>query len=159
MMLRTGLIVDANNLYFSIQSAFGNRLIRFEEYVKHLEALGHTLTYKVIYSKQKVDVAKNFIIALENQGFEIHFGNTKWDIPMTLRAADMVPNIDCLILGSNNLDAGKILYWAKERGKLVKCFAHNIHPALRQIGECIEITENLLSPPKEPKIAKESSPE
>lgn len=143
-MLRTGLIVDANNLYFSIQSAFPGRRVRFEEYLKVLEKLGHTLTFKIIYSRQKVDVAQNFIAALRSQGFEIHLGKTRWDIPMALRAADIVPNVDCLILGSNNEDSGNILAWAKERGKIVKCFAHNIPLHFKQMGDCIEISEDLL---------------
>lgn len=104
----------------------------------------HLLTNKIIYSRQKVDVAQNFIAALRTQGFECHVGNTRWDIPMALRAADIMPNIDCFILGSNNQDAEKILSWAKERGRLVKCFAHNIPPFFKQMGDCIEISEDLL---------------
>lgn len=147
-MIRTGLIVDANNLYFSVQSTFAGRRIRFENYVKALEKLGHTLTYKIMYSGQKTEVSENFITALEMLGFECHFGNCQWDIAMALRAADIMPNIDCFVLGSNNEGAGRMLFWAKEHGKIVKCFAHNIPAYYRQMGDCLEISEDLLSPKK-----------
>lgn len=144
-LLRTGLLVDINSLYVQIQGKFGKaRILQMSEYVKRLEDLGHTMTYKVAYSKQKSEDAPTFVSLLRGIGFETHFGNTPWNIAMALRAADIVPNVDCLVIGSHERETGRILSWAKEKGKLTCCFASGIPEFFNQFARCIEITEELL---------------
>ena len=142
---KTGLIVDINNLYFAIQAKFGKRKLQIVDYVKWLEDRGHVLTYKIAYSRQRADEAPGFVSLLKANGFETHFSNTQWSVAMALRTADIVANIDCLVLGTNYQEAGRILAWAKERGKLTKCFAANIAPFFKQLCDCVEIPEEILS--------------
>lgn len=143
--LKTGLILDINNLYFAIQGKYGQRRLQITEYIKYLEDRNHLLTFKVAYSRQRMDNVPGFISLLKGCGFELHFGNQHWTTAIALRAADIVPNVDCLILGTNNPDSGRILTWAKEKGKLTKCFASNIPPFFKQFAECIEIPPEILS--------------
>ena len=144
-LLKTGLILDVNNLYFAVQSKFGKRKLQITEYVRFLEKLGHTLVYKIAYSRQEADAVPGFVALLKNNGFETNFGNKHWGTAMALRAADIVPNVDCFVLGTNFPDASRILQWAKEKGKITKCFALSIPPFFKQFAECLEIPPEILS--------------
>lgn len=144
-LLKTGLIVDFNNLYFSIQNKYGPKRLQMLEYVKFLEQLGHTLTYKIAFSPQQPDKAQGFITLLKSHGFEIYYGKQNYALDMGLRCADIVPNIDSLVIGSNTKETATILSWAKEKGKITKCFACNIPPFFKEFATCIEIPENLLN--------------
>lgn len=145
-MLKTGLIIDIGNLYYSIRSKFGDKRLMVLDYCKHLEDQGHLLNYKIAYSHQKSNEALSFINLLRNNQFECHFGNTSWAIAMALRAADILPNIDCLVLGTNDPEYGRILGYAKDKGKIAKCLACDIPPFFRQFSQCTEITNDLLLP-------------
>lgn len=144
-LLKSGLIVDFNNLYFTIQDKFGARQLRLEEYIKHLEGLGHILIHKVAYSPQKPERAIGFIDLLKATGFEVYFGRPHFGVHMALKAADIALNVDCLVVGSNTPDAEMILSWAKTRGKITKCFACNIPSYFKQFAQCIEIAEAQLN--------------
>jgi hypothetical protein len=144
-LLKTGLVLDLHNLYFALQGRYGKRKLQIGEYVKYLEKQGHTLTYKIAYGRQKPEDVSGFVDLLRNLGFEVNFGNQQWTTAMALRVADITPNIDCLVLGANFHDAGRMLAWAKERGKLTKCFASDIPPFFKQYAECIEIPPEILS--------------
>lgn len=148
-LLRTGLIVDLNNLFFSVQSKFGQkRRLSYEKYVQHLKELGHTLVTKVAYTRQNREDIVNFATMLRNEGWEVHFGNTTWAIAMALRAAEMMPNIDSFVLGTNFEEAGRILKYARDQGKLTRSFACNIPGFFKQLGDCTEISEEILEAPK-----------
>lgn len=116
-----------------------------KEYARQLEQAGHTLTYKIAYSRQEPKQVRPFLAMLQANGFECHFADTEWQIAMALRAADIVQNVDCFVLGSNNHETGRILHWAKEKGRLTKCFAVNIPPFFAQFAECVEVREDVLS--------------
>lgn len=147
-LLKTGLLVDINNLYYSLQRKFGKgRRLKMVEYTKHLESLGLTIVHKIAYGQQVSENTVSFVTMLRNEGWEVHFGNTSWAIAMALRAADIAPNLDCFVLGTNFDQAGRILEWMKGKGKLTKCFACDIPQFFRQIAECVEIQESLLSEP------------
>lgn len=124
---------------------FGNRKLMLKEYTRALEKAGHTLTYKICYSRQEPKQVRPFLTMLQAQGFECYFGNVEWQVAMALRAADIVQNVDCFVLGSNNHETGRILAWAKEKGRLTKCFAVNILPFFAQFADCVEIREDVLS--------------
>lgn len=145
-LLKTGLLVDLNSLYFNVRSRYGKKL-RILDYTEYLESLGHTLIYKVAYSiiESKKQESPGFLALLKGNGFETHFGRTSWSIAMALRAADIVPNVDCLILGSSNPALGRILSWAKERGKLTKCVSANIPTFFNQFCECREVPREILT--------------
>jgi len=145
LLLKTALILDVNNLYFGVQGKFGKRRLQMLEYARSLEKIGHILIHKIAYSRQKPEDAQSFLSILKNNGFECHFGNTQWNVAMALRAADVVPNVDCLVLGSAYHETGRILSWAKEKGKITKCYAVDIPAFFRQFAECIEIGEDVLS--------------
>lgn len=144
-MLKTAVLLSVDNLYFAIRSKYNERKLKIEAYIKALENTGHIITYRFAYSKQKESECPAFLTMLRNNKFECHFGNTSWSIPMALRVADVINNIDALVLGSNIIDLGRILAWAKEHGKITKCFALNIPTFFKQFADCIEIDEGLLT--------------
>lgn len=144
---KTGLIVDLNNLYFGVQNKFGAaRRVQMVEYVNHLKANGHEMIHKVAYTRQKPKDMIGFATMLRNEGWELHCGNTSWAIAMALRAADMMPQVEAFVLGTNFDEAGRILQWAKTQGKHTKCFAANIPKFFKQVAECVEIPESILEP-------------
>lgn len=146
VLVKTGLIVDLNNLYFSIRSKYGKRL-KILDYTDYLENLGHTLTYKVAYNtiESENQESHGFLSLLKANRFEVHFGKTNWSIAMALRTADIVPNVDCFILGSSNPSLGRLLSWARNQGKITKCVAANIPTFFNQFCETIEVPREILS--------------
>lgn len=144
--LKTGLIVDINNLYYAIQRKFGKgRKLMMLDYTKFLEELGMQLIHKVAYSRQPADSAVGFTTMLLNEGWEVHFGSTSFAIAMALRATEIAPSVGCFVLGTNFDEAGRILKWMKERGKITRCVACDIPEFFSKFSECTEITEALLS--------------
>lgn len=142
---KSALILDLDNLYFAVQDKFGKRKILITEYVRVLEERGHILVHKIAYCRKAREKSADFMTMLSYNGFECHFGSPNWAVAMALRAADVVPNVDCLILGSNNPESGRILAWAKERGRMPKCFAVDIPPFFNQFAECVEVDESVLN--------------
>lgn len=144
-LLRTGLLVDLNNLHQGVLECYGNRRLMILEYVRLLESAGHILTYKIAYSRQTPRQVGPFMTLLKTNGFETHFAATLWNVSMALRVAEMVPSIDCLVLGTANSEMGKVLEWARKQGKLTKCFALNIPKHFKQFAECMEVPEGALN--------------
>lgn len=143
--LKTGLIVDLNNLHQGVQERWGNRRLMILEYVRLLESAGHMLTFKIAFSRQTVRQVGAFHSLLQTNGFETHFAQTHWNVSMALRAAEIVPSIDALVLGTANNEMGRVLEWARKQGKLTKCFAINIPKHFRQFAECMEVPEEALN--------------
>lgn len=134
-MLRTGLIVDLNNLYHAVHGKFGNTRLMMARYVERLEA-DHTVLYKVAFGQQR---APQFEALLTNLGFECYFDNCDWAVQIALTAADMLANIDCLVVGSNHPELAQIYRWARKHGKIVKVYACRIPHSLRPCAELMEI--------------------
>ena len=145
MLLKTGLILDINNLYFATKAKYRGRKLLISNYVKKLEEQNHTLVYKIAYSKQRPENCQSFITMLTNIGFECYFDDINWSIAMALRTTEIVTNVDCFVLGSNNFEHGRLLAYAKDKGKITKCFALNVPPLFKRYAECLEIGEDLLS--------------
>lgn len=143
--LKTGLIVDLNNLHQGVQERYGNRRLMILEYVRLLESAGHMLTFKIAYSRQTARQVGAFHSLLQTNGFETHFAQTLWNVSMALRAAEIVPSIDALVLGTASTEMGRVLEWARKQGKLTKCFAVNIPKHFRQFAECMEVPEEALN--------------
>lgn len=142
--MKTALIVDVSNLYFTINKLHVGKRLMLLDYAKFLEAAGHTLTFKIVYSRQSADAAQSFTHMLNCNGFETHFGTGPWPVAMALRASEIISQVDCLVIGSNNQELHPILQFARKAGKVTKCFACEIQPATRKFAEVIEIPENLL---------------
>lgn len=143
--LKTGLIVDLNNLHQGVQERYGQRRLMILEYVRLLESAGHMLTFKIAYSRQAARQVGAFHTLLQTNGFETHFLQTHWNVSMALRVAEMIPSIDCLVLGTANTEMGRVLEWARKQGKLTKCFALNIPKHFKQFAECVEVPEEALN--------------
>lgn len=142
--LRTALIVDVTNLYFEINQKYPNKRLRILDYAKLLEAQGHFLTFKIAYSRQAPGAAQNFAHLLNCHGFETHFGQNSWSIAIALRAAQILPNVDAFVLGTVEPEMIRLLKYARDLGKITRCFAVNIPIAFAQVSECIEIPESVL---------------
>lgn len=146
VLFRTALVVDLNHLYYAIQEKFGDgRKLLISEYTKRLEDAGHTLVHKIAYSRQKENRASQFTSLLKAKGFELHFGSPQLLVSMALRTADIINNVDCFVLGSNHQEAGRILEWVRDKGKVTKCFACRIPSNFAQYAELMEIDEGLLN--------------
>lgn len=144
VLLRTALIVDVTNLYFEINQKHPNKRLRILDYAKLLESQGHLLTFKIAYSRQAPGTAQNFAHLLSCHGFETHFGQNSWSIAIALRAAQILPNVDAFVLGSVEPEMVRLLKYARDLGKITKCFAINIPIAFAEVSECAEIPESVL---------------
>lgn len=147
------LLVDVNNLFRGIQRKFGQRKLRLVEYARALENAGHVLLHKIVFSHQTRGSCQRFVNLLEANGFECHFDLDAWTVPAALRTAEIMHEVDTVILGSTGHEVGRILYWAKQHGKRVICFGVDIPDYMVKFAECHEITEDFLSaatPPAEP---------
>jgi hypothetical protein len=145
VMLRTGLLLDVNNLHYAVQAKFGKRRLMVLEYAKALEEAGHTLTFKIAYNRQPANSCAAFMGMLEQNGFECVFGCQQAAVAIALKVADMVSHVDSLVIGSNFDEMGRVFRWAKDKGKITKCFAVNIPSAFKYVAECVEVHEGLLS--------------
>jgi hypothetical protein len=143
--MKTGLIVDVSNLYFAINLAHAGRKLMMLDYAKHLEDLGHDLAFKVAYSRQSANSAQSFTHMLNCHGFETHFGTGPWLVPMTLRAAEIIPEVNCLIIGSNDEQFCPVFAYARKAGRKTKCFAVTIPAGMKKHAECIEVPESLMA--------------
>ncbi len=143
--MKTALIVDVSNLYYETMSKYPDRTLRIVDYTKYIEGLGHSLVYKAAYSKQPPDRVQSFSHMLNCNGYETHFGQKPWHVAMALRATEMLPHVDCFILGSNADEMGRVLKFAKNLAKITRCIAVNIPPHFAEFAECIEVPEVLLS--------------
>ncbi len=141
---KTGLIMNVNNLYFAIKRKYGPKRLMIGEYIKKLESMGHTLIYKIAYSNQSPEQGAGFVETLLAHGFEIYYEPRDWSIAMALRLAEILPNIESFVLGSAEFEEGRMLKFAKEHGKITRCFATNIPMMFRPYAECIEIGKELL---------------
>ncbi len=142
--LRTGLIVDVTNLYFEINNKYPNKRLRILDYAKLLEEAGHLLTFKVAYSRQAPGAAQNFAHLLNCHGFETYFGQNSWSVAIALRAAQILPNVDAFVLGSAELEMARLFKYARDMGKITKCFAVNIPIQFETVCQCIEVPESVL---------------
>lgn len=142
--LRTALIVDVTNLYFEINQKYHNRRLRILDYTQMIEQQGHLLTFKIAYSRQSPSSAQNFAHLLNCHGFETHFGQNPWSIAMALRAAQILPHVDAFVLGSAEPEMLRLLKYARELGKITRCFAVNIPEGFDQFCQCNEVPESLL---------------
>lgn len=142
--MKTALMIDVSNLYFTIEKLHVGKRLMLLDYAKHLESLGHVLTFKIAYSRQSAQAAQSFTHMLNCNGFETHFGTGPWQVAMALRASEILDSVDCLIIGSNNQELHPVLAFARKAGKITKCFACDVQPATRKFAEVIEIPEALL---------------
>lgn len=142
--MKTALIIDVSNLYFAISKTHQGKRLMLIDYAKYLEAAGHNLIYKIVYSRQDENKAQSFTHMLNCNGFETHFGSGPWTVPMVLRSCEVFNNVDCFVLGSNNKEFIPLLQHARKIGKIVKCFAMDVDAITRRYAEVIEIPETLL---------------
>lgn len=143
--MKTALIVDVSNLYFAISRLHPGKRLMLLDYVKHLEQLGHVLTFKIVYSRQSANSAQSFTHMLHCNGFETHFGTGPWPVDMALRAAEVLPSVDSLVIGSNSKDLHPIFKFARKEGKLTKCFAVEIPVDTRRYAETLEVPPSILA--------------
>ncbi len=143
--MKTALIVDISNLFYAINAAHEGRRLQLLEYAKHLESLGHDLAFKIAYSRQSPNSAQSFTHMLNCNGFETHFGTGPWIVPMAIRATEVIHDVDCLILGSNDEQLCPLLAHARKTGKKTKCFAVTIPAGIKKHAECIEVPESLMA--------------
>lgn len=149
--MKTALIVDVSNLYFAINRLHPNKRLMLLDYVKHLEEAGHDLAFKIVYSRQSPNSAQSFTHMLHCHGFETHFGTGPWAVEMALRASEILPSVEWLVLGSNSKELHPIFRFARKEGKRTKCFAVDIPQDARRVAEAVEIpTSILVTVPDEP---------
>lgn len=143
-MIRTGLILDISNLYFSINDTYPNKRLLITEYTKALEAAGHNLVFRIAYSRQSQNSAQSFMHMLNCHAFETHFGTGPWTVPMALRLTEIIGQIDALVIGSSDEVILPMFQYARKHGKATKCFAVNIPMGMKKLAECIEVPGSLL---------------
>jgi len=141
--MKTALIIDLTNLYMEIRNAFPGKRLNVIPYVETLTGLD--IAYKIAYSKQRRGEALGFAHLLECNGFVTHFAAQHRTTEIALQAATILPDVDCLVIGSNERDMMAVFRYARKLGKRTKCFACNIPKDFKAYAECLTITEDLLS--------------
>lgn len=116
--MKTALLLDVHNLYLSINKKYPGRVLNYTKLVELLQKEGFDLFHKVAYGRQPEEKVRSFSTMLKKNGFEIYFGNTPHNIEMALKAADLIhtSKIECLVLGTNYFEAGRILRYARDHG-------------------------------------------
>ena len=139
---KTGLIIDLGNLFYAarIKYGFGRRV----SLVKYLESFNCEFLHKVVYTKQPEHEIRAFAAALREHQWEVHCGGGSWSVAIALRAANMAPQIDHFILGTNFTEGFRVLQWMKNQGKSTTCCAIDIPLTFKAYADCIEIHEDLL---------------
>lgn len=142
--MKTALIVDVSNLYFAINLAHEGKRLMLLDYTKSLEEQGHNLAFKIAYSRQSAVGAQNFTHMLNCHGFETHFGKGPWLVPIVLRTTELLRDIDCLVIGSNDEQLYSLFDYARKAGKKTKCFAVTIPTDMKKHAECFEVPESMM---------------
>jgi uncharacterized LabA/DUF88 family protein len=116
--MKTALLIDVHNLYVGISKKFPGRVLNYTAVLEALTGDGYDLFYKAAYGRQPEEKVRGFSTMLKKNGFDVFFGNTPHNIEMALKAADLIhtSKVDCLVLGTNYFEAGRISRYARDRG-------------------------------------------
>lgn len=144
MLSRAGLVVNVNQLYLNAQEALGCGIVHYINFQQWVESLGHTLAFKIAYSRQKPEKVKGFYDLLVNKQWEVHFGPQSWNLQMALRAVEILPKIDVLILAGVVPDSFHMLTHARSAGTPCKIVDYHIPQEFRQLAECVFMPKGLV---------------
>jgi uncharacterized LabA/DUF88 family protein len=116
--MKSAFLIDVHNLYVGIGKKFPGRVLNYTAVLEGLAKDGYDLFYRAAYGRQPEEKVRGFSTMLKKNGFELFFGNTPHNIEMAIRAADLIhtSKVDCLVLGTNYFEAGRIARYARERG-------------------------------------------
>jgi len=143
-VLKAAVLVDVSDMYLRVQEVHGNAALNYLGCTEWLESLGSTVTFKVAYSRQNPTKVGPFLQLLRNNAWECHFGNQSWYMRMGLRAAEILPKVDILAIGSVTPESLDLCRYIREQGKLVWVFSAIIPPEFREVARCFEIPKELI---------------
>lgn len=126
--MKTALIIDSNNVYLEVSKKYPGRVLSYTNLLDTLTKDGYNLLHRVAYGRQPEEKVRGFATMMKKNGFEIFFGNTPHNIQMALKVAELIhiAKIECLILGTNYFEAGRILQYARSQGVQTKCLGVNV---------------------------------
>ncbi len=156
--MKTALIIDSNNVYLEINKKFPGQVLSYTNLLESLESQEYNLLHKVAYGRQPEEKVRGFATMMKKNGFEIFFGNTPHNIQMALKVADLIhtAKIECLILGTNYFEAGRILQYARSQGVQTKCLGVNIPEFFAGFCDVWEMDEAYFQEKKAPVINTET---
>jgi uncharacterized protein YqgQ len=143
--MKTGLLIDVHNLYLAINKKFPGRVLNYTKLVEVLIGEKYDLFYKAAYGRQPEEKVRSFSTMLKKTGFEVYFGNTPHNIEMALKAADLIhtSKLDCLILGTNYFEAGRILRYARDHGIQTMSMGVDLPDFFKSFSQPWELDETL----------------
>lgn len=142
---KAALVVDVRNMYTMVSRTYPNHVLMYADLVKRLEdQYNLRFVQKVAFIMNDPRKAKGFINLLKTLGFETHAAEVLWNVEMALRCAELIPTVDCLVLGTNYNEHGRILRYAKEKGKFTYCVGTNFPKDFRNVAELFTIDESLI---------------
>lgn len=151
---KAALVIDVRNMYTMVGRKFPGQILSYGAAVKALqEKLNVRFVHKVAYIMQSSSKAKHFINFLKTEGFEVHAADVTWNVEIALRCTEIIPSVDALILGSNYNEHGRILRFAREKGKFTYAFGTAFPPGFKNVADLVEIEEALTKAgPKKEKV-------
>jgi hypothetical protein len=141
---KAALVIDVRNMYNMIGRKYANRALAYAELVKILEnKLNLKFMHKIAYMMQSESAnsqdTSRFTNFLHSTGFEVHVGMNVWNIEMALRCTDILPSVDTLCLGTNYTEHGRILRYAREKGKFTYAVGVDFPPRFATVADLFEI--------------------
>ena len=148
--MKTAFLVDVHNLYMAINRKFPGKVLNYIKVLEELKAANYDIFHKVAYGRQPEEQVKPFASMLRKNGFEVHFGNTPHNMEMAIKAVDVIhnSNIQCVVIGTNYFEAGRILRYARDKGINTMSFGVGLPEFFQTLGQTWEVTEDLLSDKK-----------
>jgi len=143
--MKTSLIIDVHNLYLAINKKYPGRVLNYTALVNLLTDQSYDLFHKVAYGRQPEEKVRSFSTMLKKNGFEVFFGNTPHNIEMALKVADLIhtSKIECLILGTNYFEAGRILRYARDHGVQTLSMGVDLPDFFKGFSSLWELEESL----------------
>jgi uncharacterized LabA/DUF88 family protein len=144
--MKTALLVDTANLYYTIRKAFPDRKL---DYTKLKEMFEPDLLYA--YGTRLSNEAKNFIDSLKQIGYVTKFVYTtpgkitSLNVDITITVILIREKISKVILVSNDRDLIPLIYFLRENGVKVFVVGCGLHKDLKVASDGIfEISEDIL---------------
>ena len=123
-MLKIGVFVDVQNIYYTTRDAFG-RSFDYRAFWQHISQQGEIVTANAYAISRNVDDQKKFQSALRHIGFEVKLkpfiqrsdGSAKgdWDVGITIDILEAAKDLDQIVLLSGDGDFAILLKHVMEK--------------------------------------------
>lgn len=142
--MKVGIFIDVSNLYHGIRKKYQGKL-DYQKYLEFIKDFGEIKSAQV-HGSQKKKEAEAFIKYLNFCGYSASFRKDGINalVRMTLDIVKDIPNLDLVVLGSNNKHFLPLLETFKEKKFIIlACQIPESFKILKHV-RCIEIPQSLV---------------